>query len=169
MTAKEIMTPSGEKTVATGLKTIAADMPLTEILPRLLDSPGTVLSVSEEGEHIGIIDRDSFLDGLGRLLPARDDCSVIMLECRAEDYSASRISHAVEDSDAHLVDLISTPGDDGIMSVTLRVSHRDPGATVRSLERYDFKVTAAYGNDSDMNDPELSAERLLSLRVLMNV
>ena len=67
------------------------------------------------------------------------------MECRPEDYSASQLAHAVEDSDAHLVGLLSTPSDDGRLRVTLRVRHCDPSAAVHSPERYDYKVVEAYG------------------------
>lgn len=145
------------------------DMPLLDVIPRLLDSGKRELTVMEEGETIGIIDQTSLLEGIGKMIAARDDCSVITLECDPRDYSASSIAHAVEDSDAHLVDLISAPAENGHLTVTLRVRHSDPTAAVRSLERYDYHVVEAHSSGDTFQSMEIATERLLALQALMNV
>lgn len=145
------------------------DMPVMDIIPRLLDSSSRELTVTEDGEPIGIIDQTSLLEGLGKMIAARDDCSVITVECAPQDYSASVLAHAIEDSDAHLVDLISAPGENDRILVTLRVRHSDPTAAVRSLERYDFHVIDAHSSGDAMQSMEIATERLLSLQALMNV
>lgn len=169
MTAREILSPG--KTVAESrpVRSIDADMPLLEVLPRLLDTPRREVGVSEDGVSLGVIDQTSLLEGLGRMIAARDDCSVITIECNPEEYSASLLAHAVEDSDAHLVDLLSVPDEKGHLRVTLRVRNTDPSSTVRSLERYDYHVVEAYGAKDTMYDAGIAAERLLSLQTLLNV
>lgn len=144
-------------------------MPLLDIIPRLLDTKNRELTVIEDGEELGIIDESSLLEGIGRMIAARDDCSIITVECAPEDYSASILAHAVEDSDAHLVDLFSVPGENGRIKVTLRVRHSDPTAAVRSLERYDFHVLEAHSSGDTIQSMEIATERLLSLQALMNV
>lgn len=166
MRAKEIMSIGRQHPLAP-YRNVSADMPVVNVLPRLLDSPDRRLGVKEGDELIGVVDSDSMLDGLGRMIAARDDCSVITLECVPADYSASRIAHAVEDTDAHLVDLWSVPAADGKVRVTLRVRRDDPSQTVHSLERYGYEVLSAYGNGySDSAEAEL---RLLELKTLLNV
>lgn len=169
MTAREILSPG--KTVAESrpLRMVEADMPLLEVLPRLLDTPMREIGVSDGEVSIGVIDQASMLEGIGKMIAARDDCSTIIVECRPEEYSASMLAHAVEDSDAHLVDLISTPQEDGNMQITLRVRHSDPSAAVRSLERYEFRVVDAHGNEDESRDSAIAAERLLALQTLLNV
>lgn len=144
-------------------------MPLLDIIPRLLDTDKHELTVIEGGEAVGIIDETSLLAGIGRMIAPRDDCSVIAVECSPEDYSASVLAHAVEDSDAHLVDLLSAPSDNGRMIVTLRVRHSDPTAAVRSLERYGYHVVEAHSGGDDFQRMDIATERLLSLQALMNV
>lgn len=169
MTAKEII--SSDKTVKERhpASMIEANMPLLEILPRLLDAPTREIAVSDGDVSLGVIDQSSMLEGLGKMIAARDDCSVITVECRPEDYSASQLARAVEDSDAHLVDLLTSPADNGNITVTLRVRHNDPSAAVRSLERYDFHVVDAHGAGSVLRDAEISTERMLALQALLNV
>ena len=169
MTAREILSPG--KTVAESrpVRSIDADMPLLEVLPRLLDTPHREVGVSEDGVSLGVIDQTSLLEGLGRMIAARDDCSVITIECRPEEYSASVLAHAVEDSDTHLVDLLSVPDEEGRLKVTLRVRNTDPTSTVRSLERYDYHVVEAHSARASMYDATVAEERLLALQTLLNV
>jgi len=169
MTAREILSPGKTVAESNPLRMIDADMPLIEVLPRLLETPMREVGVNDGGVPLGVIDQTSMLDGLGRMIAARDDCSVITVECRAEEYSASLLAHAVEDSDAHLVDMFTVPADDGYLRVTLRVRHTDPSATVHSLERYDFRVVEVYGGNCEIRDTEIAMERLLSLQAMMNV
>ena len=169
MTAKDILSLKLKSTSCLPSEKVEWDMPLLDILPRLLDSKDREIAVEEDGEIIGIIDQTSLLDGFGRMIAARDDCSVITVECAPEDYSASIIAHAIEDSDAHLVDLFSAPGDNGHIIVTLRVRRSDPTAAVRSLERYGFLVLEAHSAGDDIQRMEIATERLLSLQALMNV
>ena len=169
MTAKDIL--SFGKTIEDRhpAMTVEADMPVIEVIPRLLDTPMRELGVTEDGSPLGVIDQSSLLEGIGTMIASRDDCSVITIECAAEDYSASVLAHAIEDSDAHLVDLFSIPAEDGHVRVTLRVRHNDPTAAIRSLERYDFEVIEAHAAGSDVLEAQIASERLLSLQALMNV
>lgn len=169
MTAREILSPG--KTVAerNPRRMVEADMPLLELLPRLLDAPGREVGVNDGATSLGVVDQTSMLEGLARMIAARDDCSEVTVECRPEDYSASLLARAVEDSDAHLVDLISTPDGDGWIKVTLRLRHTDPSAAVRSLERYGYRVAEAHGASDGMRDAEIARERLLALQALLNV
>ena len=68
-------------------RNVGSDMPAVSVLPRLLDSPDQRLGVKDGEELLGVIDRDSMLEGIGRMIAARDDCSVITVECAPGDYS----------------------------------------------------------------------------------
>lgn len=142
-------------------------MPLVDVLPRLLDAPSHRIGVKDGDTILGEITERSLLEGLGRMIAPRDDCSVVTMQCRPEDYSASTIAHAVEDTDSHLVDLWSAPGDGGMLRVTLRVRTLDPSSVVRSLQRHDYQVEEASG--TLYRDEEIAIERLMSLQSLLNV
>lgn len=155
---KESVVPSGE---------IGGGVHLLEVLPRLLDAPGRELRVDDEGDASGVIDQTSMLEALGRLISPRNDCSVIEIECAPYDYSASHIARAVEDSDVHLVDLITSPGEGDRVLVTLRVRCDDPEPTAHSLERYGYEVKGVFGH-GDV-DRTVAFERLLAVQTLINV
>lgn len=167
MRAKDILAMELRQGEGRPTRTVDGEMPVVSVLPRLLDSSEGVLGVTEGDELIGKITRDSMLEGLGRMISARDDCSIIAIECAPGDYSASRIASAVEDTDAHLVDLWSSPAEGGKLHVILRVRREDPSPVTRSLERYGYDVIWAYGSES--MDSEVAAWRLLELKTLLEV
>lgn len=170
MTAKDILTFQNHNDLNKSLASVDSRMAILDVIPRLLESKERLLSVvDDEGNNIGIIDQTSLLDGIGRMIAPRDDCSVITVDCAPEDFSASVLAHAIEDTDAHLVDLFSSPGENGRINVTLRVRHSDPSAAVRSLERYDYHVIEAHSSSDSLQSIEIATERLLSLQALMNV
>ena len=169
MTAKDIISFNKFTQNLHPQASVDAEKPVLEVLSALLESPTHELSVMEEGKCIGIIDSDSMLDGLGRIIAPRGDCSMITVECLPEDYSASILANAVEDTDAHLVDLFSFPAENGKIRVSLRIRNSDPSSAIRSLERHDFNVVEAHPSSEAMQSLEIAAERLLSLQTLMNV
>lgn len=105
------------------------------------------------------------------------DWSVIVVECAADQYSASLLSRAVEDCDAHVLNLNVVSGVAlGEPSVVeLRVNHRNPEPVARSLERYGYTVVAtrssAPGDDSDDDGgPDAVARRRVNELIrLLNV
>lgn len=78
---------------------------------------------------------------LSRLFPHVDDWSRLRVTCRAADYSAGAIVRAVEDSDAHVLNLnVTADSAPGLTVAELRINMRDPMTAVRSLERYGFSA-----------------------------
>ena len=59
MKAREAMMPQGKSTSVVPMRAVDGGMPLIGVLPRLLESPGRVLGVTEEGRHVGVIDESS--------------------------------------------------------------------------------------------------------------
>lgn len=169
MTAKDAVSITRRNEAGAALPSVGGGMHLLEVLPRLLDSPTRELTLSDgEGSPRGVIDTVSMLEALGHQIAPRYDCSVIEMECAPVDYSASHIARAVEDSDVHLVDLLTNPGPDGRLRVTLRVRCEDPTTTVHSLERYGYTVTDSYAH-SETGMAAAAMERLIELQALINV
>lgn len=167
MRASDVLSRNPWSNVNTTGRCVDANTPVLDVLPLLLEADDRRLAVTLNNNIIGIIDSDSLLEGLGNLLSNRDDSSIIVINAAPAQYSASAIAHAVEDADAHLVDLISHPDGDNKIRVTLRVRLSDPSAAIRSLERYGFDVIEASG--PHYADAEVAEERLKALQVFLNV
>ncbi|MDE7412593.1 MAG: hypothetical protein K2N05_02215 [Muribaculaceae bacterium] len=165
--AKDVISRDITSEEGSGSVSVSGEMPLVDVLPRLLDAPGRKVVVESSGEKLGVIDQTSLLEGIGRMIAPRDDSSLVTVECVPGDYSASRLAHAVEDADAHIVDLWSVPSDNGRLRVTMRIRRSDPSSAMHSLERYGYDVVDSAG--SDFQDAEVAFERLLALHTLLNV
>lgn len=105
-----------------------------------------------------------------RLFPRLEEASELSVACYRADFSASRISHAVEDAEAHLLNLNVTSEvlDSGQIVVDLRISHRDAGAVSRSLERYGYTTLRIRQGGFDAMD-QVAAERIGDLITRLNV
>lgn len=167
MTAREIITPAVSAANLRSMVKVSGELPLLEVLPRLMDAPGRCVAVEDEGKVLGVVTESAMLNALAAMLPARGDSSTIVLEVMPEDYCASQIARAVEDVDAPMVDHFTSPGPEGSLQVTLRVAACDPSAAVRSLERYNFKVVEAYG--ATYADAQEAEESLKALQMYLNV
>lgn len=99
-------------------------------------------------------------------MPPQPESSLLTVACRPEDYSASQLARAVEDSDAHLINLnvTDTRLDDGRITIELRTNRRHAGATARSLERYGYEVLSNNPDNSDDSDNFDNLEADLRLR-----
>ena len=91
------------------------------------------------------------------------------MSCRRGEYSASVIARAVEDADAHLLNLNVTgqPSEDDGVTVEIRVSHRNAGAVARSLERYGLEVLAL--DNADGPDIDTARQRVNELMHYLDV
>lgn len=93
-----------------------------------------------------------------------EEASTLLLSCLPSDYSASRIARAVEDCDAHLVNLnVTTDGAvlDNRVVCEVRVTHRSPSSVARSLERYGYEVVDT--DSCSLAADEVAGERLAQL------
>ena len=108
---------------------------------------------------------------LEHLIPPQTEATVLTVACHPDDYCASSLARAVEDSEAHLINLNVTDCrlDDGRIAIELRTNHCNGGATARSLERYGFEVLEIESTTGDSivdSDPTLSARAAELLHIL---
>ena len=121
----------------------------------------TSKDIISPNEFLPVLSAEPSID---RISPPRQEASRLLVSCLPSDYSASRIARAVEDADAHLLNLnVTTDGErlDNRVVTELRVSHRSPLAVARSLERYGYEVVDVE-HDALADDP-LAADRLNEL------
>ncbi len=111
--------------------------------------------------------KDAQLIDFGLLFPPAEDESCLLVGCRRRDFSASRISRAVEDCNAQLINLNVTgmSSDMAELVVALRVNHRNSEAISRSLSRYGYDVLDAHSS-SETEDEHLRSRANELLRYL---
>lgn len=84
------------------------------------------------------------------------DGSIVEIAVRPSDYSASVIARAIEDVDAHLINLnvMSRRTEHDELLVHLRIDRRAAHAAARSLERYGLRVVSVSEGQSDDADDD---------------
>lgn len=138
--------------------------PLSLVLERMTSGDDIVAVIDDITElYTGAIDRDSLLQAVSRLFPQLNEYTELTITCPPSQYSASAIAHAVEDADAHLLNLNVTAGTepDSLATVMLRVNHSRGESVARSLQRYGYETVEMTG-DPGMFHTDL-AERVSSL------
>lgn len=90
---------------------------------------------------------------LAQLMPPQPEAAELTVRCGRGDFLASAIARAVEDCDAHLINLNVTSGrhTDGSLLVHLRINRRNPESVARSLRRYGFDVVDGDARSADID------------------
>lgn len=150
MTAKDAIFPQNTRLNSTQedkkafrgqKKPIVASAPLTMVLERMASGEEVVTVIDDVTEvPVGVIDHTAMIKAIAGLFPQLDECAELTITCPPSQYSASAIAHAVEDADAHLLNLNVTAGTepDSLTTVLLRVNHSRGESVAKSLARYGY-------------------------------
>ncbi len=101
------------------------------------------------------------------LFPARADWGRLLVSTVASDYSASRLAHAVEEAQAHVINLnlvgelhpaTAAAGPSEVV-VDVRLSEAAGTGVLRSLNRYGFQVLALHNAADGSPDSDVTADR----------
>lgn len=102
------------------------------------------------------------------LMPPLPESSRLVVACYPANFSASVLARAIEDTNAHLVNMNVTARrlDDGRLTVELRTNQRNCSAAARSLERYGYEVIAVDGAESSETESHLRDRAAELLHIL---
>lgn len=116
------------------------------------------------------LDTESSQGRLEALMPSGSECSELLVAVSPGDYSASHVARAVEDCDAHLLNLNVTGARTGAGEpvVHLRISGASARSVVASVERHGHRVIA-YTGGSLARDDEENRRRVAELLHLINM
>lgn len=106
---------------------------------------------------------------MAHLFPFNPDSTRFVVTCRRSDYSAGRIARAIEDCNAHILNLNVTDQalDDDLIAVDIRVDRQDTASIARSLARYDYTVVGSTDDYSAVSDTE--RERVTELLRILDL
>lgn len=156
MTAKDIISPKllalkpAELAVAT--PKVAASASLAVVLHKMLDTASAVGVVDDATDKaIGTIDAEGIVASMAQMFPVVDESCELIVECDSHNYSASVVARAVEDCNAHILNLnvMERTTSDKRIAIALRINHSHGEAVARSLARYGYDVVDIVGS----NDP----------------
>jgi hypothetical protein len=106
------------------------------------------------------------LKQLWHLMPPQPEAAELTVACARNDYSASIIARAVEDCNAHLINMNVTADTltDGRLTVDLRVNRRNVAGVARSLARYGYEVISTSADNDFNSNADSDADNTLQRR-----
>ncbi len=172
MVAKDAIAANIES-ISVDIPSISESAPFGTVLEKMSATPGGMLRLTQESTPeitSGYITRESLLDACTRLFPQLQESTELTVVCPAGHYSASAIAHAVEDADAHLLNLNVTQGTqpNSVTTVELRVNHARGIMVARSLRRYGYETVAMHSSGSE-NLNDTTAQRANALLHLLEL
>lgn len=109
---------------------------------------------------------------MSRLYPELDEWSLLKLTCRRDDYSASILTRAIEDCDAHVVNLnvtSETVGDNDDPVIEVRLTRATMASVERSLARYGYDVLVSRSSSDNATDDDTLVDRFNHLMRYLEV
>lgn len=144
---------------------VGATYPMSMLMELMVSGGRSIVPVVDDmsGVYVGAVDRESMLASVSRLFPQLQESTELTVTCPPGNYSASAIAHAVEDADAHVLNLNVVEGTEpqSRTTVILRVNHSRGDSVARSLARYGYDTVEMSGIPGMVN-PEM-AERVNEL------
>ena len=91
------------------------------------------------------------------LFPPVEDSCEITIAAMPSHFSASHVARAIEDCDAHLINLnvLHRTLDSGELTVMLRATLANPEPAIRALERYGYRVIEIHTSNPDAANDSL--------------
>lgn len=113
-----------------------------------------LLPVVEDGSrYCGCISQSSALLAVARLCNTGHKGAIIELEMFPGDYSVVELTRLVEDNGCKVVNLLASPSSEsGRINVLLRIDREDAMPVLRSLERFDYRVSGCYQSPSSIDE-----------------
>lgn len=134
---------------------VRATYPVSMLMESMVSEGRSIVPVVDDmsGVYVGAVDRESMLASVSRLFPQLQESTELTVTCPPGNYSASAIAHAVEDADAHLLNLNVVEGTEpqSRTTVMLRVNHSRGDSVARSLARYGYDTVEMSGTPGMVN------------------
>lgn len=115
----------------------------TNILPVLQDETNAYLGYLELTDVLSILQETPFFGEEG---------NIIVVEKGEKDYSFSELSQIVESNDGKLFGLYINKFSEGIVQITLKLSHHKMNEILQSLRRYDYTILTEHEEDTFLQE-----------------
>ncbi|MDO4756122.1 MAG: CBS domain-containing protein [Parabacteroides sp.] len=124
--------------------------------------------VNEEGEYVGYLTAEKWIELMAELCQAETTGSVLVLEMLPQDYSMTDIARLVESNQAHILSMLSYPDKQtGRLHLMIKIDLEDASPVVRSFERFNYQVLYAFMEKSMIDD--VLQHRMKELVHYMNI
>lgn len=167
MTVKDYMRPPSDGSISH--PRVGENCNILQSLILWNEAKDHVLDVTDsEGRISGTLTSDGVAQALADIFTPSSGSSLVRVECKASDFSASLLGRAVEDADIALLGLWRMPSDDsGMANVLLMLDATDPSAACRSLRRFGFEAYQL--QDTPDADMQTALEHISALKMFLEI
>lgn len=136
---------------------------LYDILLKMSHDKLTVLPILDEKEtYLGCVSVYSIMSELSNFGSFREPGGILVLEINAIDYSLAQIAQIVESNQCKILSAyITSHENSSVTEVTLKINTTNLSAIIRTFERYDYIVKAAFQDKDAEEDLRSRFETLM--------
>lgn len=121
-----------------------------EVMRLMGDNRLTIIPVIDDAEHyVGLITQNDLLRYFAAAASFSELGAVLVLDLPRRDYSLAALARIVEDESAKILSafVTSSPNDEDNVEVTLKLNRQDAQRIIASLQRHEFEVKEAFGEE----------------------
>ena len=128
---------------------------INEGLSKISEYKISVIPILDENElYLGCTSIFQLMTSIAETSSIKEKGGIIVLEMNQLDYSMAQIGQIVESNDAKILSsTILSNASSTKLDITLKINQEDLTSIIRTFERYDYVVKAAYqkgGGDEDL-------------------
>ncbi len=152
-----------ENLVDVGFASVHFNTHLFDVLRVFNDSKANVVCVlSEEFEWVGMLTKTNVIEAIAHSLTIDQVGAVVVIEMAANQYSSSEVCRIVESEGAQLLGLwITHVENSGRVRASLKLNVQHAERVIGSLQRFNYEVVAAFGDDDYKENVERRFQSLM--------
>ena len=110
--------------------------------------------LDDDQEYMGIITINDTLAAFGQMSALQGQGSILVLSMPERDYSLSQISRLIEEENTKILSAYVSPDemDPYQIKLTLKLNTTDLSRIIATLERFEYRITAKFSDNSADND-----------------
>ena len=110
--------------------------------------------LDDEQDYMGIITINDTLAAFGQMSALQGQGSILVLSMPERDYSLSQISRLIEEENTKILSAYVSPDemDPYQIKLTLKLNTTDLSRIIATLERFEYRITAQFNDNSADND-----------------
>lgn len=143
---------------------VKANAHIYEVLFKVSELKISVIPILEEDEsYLGCTSIHQIVTLIANTGSIKESGGIIVLEVNQVDYSLAQIAQIVESNNAKILSsYIMTSPDSTKLEVTLKINQLELDRIIRTFERYDYTISAAYQKSNFEEDLQLRYDALMN-------
>lgn len=121
-----------------------------------------VCVLGQENEWIGMLTKSNVIEAIAHSLTIDQTGAIIVIEMASHQYSSSEVCRIIESEGAQLLGLwITNVAGSGRIRASLKLNIQHAERVILSLQRFNYEVVAAFGDDDYKENVEKRFQSLL--------